>query len=215
MIRINLLATERRMEKAETAAAAKPGFSIPPAYLLLGLAGLVALGLSAGLWLWQAGRLRSLDSEIAKLQTREKELQAIKAQVDAFEAKKKTLTAKVDLIEKLRAEQSSPVHLLDEISKALPDFVWLTNMEQTGNAIKLTGESSSLTSIADFISNLQRTGWFPQVDLVSSDEQAAPSGGQSVVKFVLQANFVNPEVAAKAAAAAASAPPPAPAARKS
>jgi type IV pilus assembly protein PilN len=209
MIRINLLATERRVEKAAEAAARPAAAAISPAYVFLALGVLAGLGLSALGWLWQTRQLSALNTEIADLQAREKQLQAVKAQVDAFEAKKKMLIMKVELIERLKAEQSSPVHMLDEISKALPDFVWLTNLEQTGNSLKFTGESSSLTSIADFISNLQRSGWFPQVELVSSDEQAPAGGGtsQSIVKFVLQGNFVNPEVAAKAAASPSPAPP--------
>ena len=60
--------------------------------------------------------------------------------------------------------------MLDEISKALPDFVWLTSLDQTGAAVRFTGQSNGLTAVADFISALQRSGWFPTVDLVSSTE---------------------------------------------
>jgi hypothetical protein len=56
--------------------------------------------------------------------------------------------------------------------------------------------------VADFISALERSGWFPTVDLVSSTET------QNIVTFALQANFRNPEVAAKEAAAAARKPIP-------
>jgi Tfp pilus assembly protein PilN len=124
--------------------------------------------------------------------------------VDALEAKRATFQRKVDLIEKLKADQSGPVHLVDEISKSLPDFVWLTALEQTGDNVKLTGQGNGLTSVADFISALQRSGWFPAVDLVSSTED------QNIVTFALQATFKDPEVAAKEAAArqaAAAAPP--------
>ena len=96
--------------------------------------------------------------------------------------------------------------MLDEVSKALPDFVWLSGLDQTGAAIRFNGQSSGLTSVADFISALQRTGWFPQVDLVSSTE------ANNIVTYALMAQFKNPEVAAKEAAAAAAAAARAPAA---
>ena len=83
-----------------------------------------------------------------------------------------------------------------EISKALPDYVWLTNMEEARGNVKLQGQSNSLAAVADFISALQRSGWFPTVDLVSSQEQA------SVVNFVVSGTFKDPEVAAKEKAAA-------------
>jgi Tfp pilus assembly protein PilN len=82
-------------------------------------------------------------------------------------------------------------------------------MDETGGTVKFTGQSNGLTPVADFISALQRTGWFPTVDLVSSTE------ANNIVTFTLQAKFQSPEVAAKeaaaarAAAAAAPTPPPA------
>jgi len=68
--------------------------------------------------------------------------------------------------------------------------------------IKLSGQSNGYTSVADFISALQRSGYFPLVDLVSSAEN------NNIVTFTLQANFKSPEVAAKEAAAAARPPIP-------
>jgi Tfp pilus assembly protein PilN len=79
-------------------------------------------------------------------------------------------------------------------------------MDETRGAVRFSGQSNSLAAVADFISSLQTSGWFPTVELVSSKEQNA------LVTFVLQGNFVDPEVAAKqkaaAEAAAAAGPPP-------
>jgi type IV pilus assembly protein PilN len=221
MIRVNLLAADRptKKKKASGGGGGGGGTSSSPgsiqAFLLLALFTLGTIVLCAVLWWWQSRKLAELDRQIAQAQQRQRELQAIKAQVDALEKKRETFQRKVDLIERLKAEQSGPVHMLDEVSKALPDFVWLSGMEQTGDRIRFNGQSSGLTSVADFISALQRTGWFPQVDLVSTTEAS------NIITYGLQAQFKNPEVAAKEAAAAAaaaaraSAPgaPPAPAKR--
>jgi len=129
MIRVNLLAADRPTKKSKRAAAA-PG-SVQ-AYLFLGLFATGAIALCALGYLWQSAQLRKLDAEIAQAQQRQRELQAIKKQVDDLEAKRATFQRKVDLIERLKAEQSAPVHMLDEVSKALPDFVWLTTLESTG-----------------------------------------------------------------------------------
>ena len=89
---------------------------------------------------------------------RQKELQAIKAQVDAFQAKKESIQRQVNLIETLKANQRGPVQMLDRISKALPDFVWLVDLDQVGAIVKFKGESSSLSAVADFMSNLGNSG---------------------------------------------------------
>src|SRR4029453_18413448 len=192
MIRINLVAPEKP-EKARKKAAAGGGGGggIPSApgafqaYLLLTLFAGGAAFLCAAAWWFKDAQLKDLDRRIAADEKRQRDLQAIKVQVDAFQAKKVLLENKVNLIERLRAEQKSPVHMLDEISKALPDFVWLTNMDEIGGRVGFKGQSNSLTAVADFISALQRSGWFPTVDLMSSTEQ------QSIVTFDLSSQFKN------------------------
>jgi len=197
MIRINLLATERAVQKKAPAGAP----SARGAYILLFLFVGGALVLCGGAWWWESQVIERLNSDIGTAQKRQAQLQEIKRQVDVFEAKKKTLEAKVNLIERLKAEQSGPVHMLDEISKALPDFVWLTSMDQAGAGLKFSGQANSLSSVADFISALQKSGWFPQVDPISNAEN------ENIVTFALSATFKSPEVAAKEKAAAAAAPP--------
>jgi type IV pilus assembly protein PilN len=205
MIRINLLAAERPAAKKKAAGA--PGAF--QAYLMMGLFAGVTLLACASAWWYMTAQLKELDDKIAAGKKRQAELQAIKVQVDQFLLKKRILDAKVKLIEQLKAQQSGPVHMLDEISKAMPDFVWLTSLDQTGNTMRFTGESNGLTSVADLITNLQKSGWFKQVDLVSSQEQ------NNVVQFQLQAEFQPPPpppTADMPAATPASGKPAAPAA---
>lgn len=196
MIRINLLATERKTEKKKAAAA--PGAL--QLYLFLGLFIGGALAVCAIAWWVKEAQIKDLDAKIQVATQRQQALQVIKKQVEEFQAKERLLQAQKDLIDRLRLEQANGVHMLDEVSKALPDFVWLQNMDQAGAQVKFTGQSNSLAAVADFISNLQKTGWFPRVELDSSTEQ------NSVVSFQLTSTFENPEVVAAKAKAAAAAP---------
>jgi type IV pilus assembly protein PilN len=200
MIRINLLAAERPTQKKKAAASGAPGAL--GAYLLLGLFAGGALALCCGLWLWESAKIRDLDDKIKTQEAEKVRLQAIKKQVDELQAKEDTLKLKVKLIEDLKAAQSGPVHMLDEISKALPDFVWLTTMDQAGPSVKFGGQSNSLTSVAEFMSRLQETKWFTTIDLMSSTED------RNLVTFNLQATFKNLDAEKAAAARAAAAPAP-------
>ena len=206
MIRINLLATDRPTKKKRGGGGGGGGAPSAPgamqAYLLMGIFLGGALLVCLGLYFYVSGQIRELDTKIAAAQERQRQLQEIKRQVDALELKRATFQRKVDLIERLKAEQSGPVHMLDEVSKALPDFVWLTNLDQGGTSVKFAGQSNGLTAVADFISALERSGWFPNVDLASSTEN------QNVITFALASTFQNPEVAKKAAEAAARRPIP-------
>jgi len=201
MIRINLLAADRPTKKKKVAAA--PG--AVQAYLLLTVLAGGAVLVCLALYLYMSGQIRELDSKIVAAEQRQRELQEIKKQVDALEQKRATFQRKVDLIYKLQAEQQGPVHMLDELSKALPDFVWLGALDQAGNQIRISGQSNSLTSVADYITALQSAGdqcgkanpldrsmcWFPEVNLVSSTE------ANNLNTFALQVTFSNPEAIIK------------------
>jgi type IV pilus assembly protein PilN len=207
MIRINLV-QERKVKSGGGTTKTKAAPGALQAYLLLGLfAGGAALLCAAG-WFIKSGQIRDLDTKIAADEKRKRDLQAIKVQVDAFQAKMALLDNKVNLIKKLKAEQKGPVHMLDEISKALPDLVWLTNLDETGGNVKFTGESNGLTAVAAFIEALQRSGWFPSTELISAKET------NNIYTFDLASVFKDPEVAAlekekaaQASAQAAAAPP--------
>jgi type IV pilus assembly protein PilN len=193
MIRVNLMQSGRPTSQKAAKAPSAPGTVQIYLFLFIFVGG--ALAACALAWFVVSGQIAELDRQIVQKRDRLTKLQTIKKQVDEFQAKKKELEDKVNLIERLRAEQSGPVHLLDEVSKALPDFVWLTAMEQNGGAITFRGSTTGLTSVADFISNLQRSGWFPSVELRSSTEQ------NNLVTFEVAANFLDPSVAARQAAA--------------
>ncbi|MBI3932633.1 MAG: PilN domain-containing protein [Acidobacteria bacterium] len=222
MIRINLLAADRPTGQKKKAAAGAPGAL--QAYLFLGLFGGGALVACGALWWFKSARIGELDTQIGAAKKRQSELQAIKAKVDEYEAQKRQLDAKIALIERLQAEQSGPVHMLDEISQAVPDFVWLTSLDQTGSGIRIKGESNGLTSVADFITNLLHAGhsscaepappdrpsdrsrcYFAKVELASSAEQ------NNVFQFELSANYTNVHGKLKQAATPGAPGPAAPA----
>jgi type IV pilus assembly protein PilN len=232
MIRINLLESERAASSKPKAAAAGAapgggGAGIGP-YIPL-LAGLLVSGLGSGyLFMTLSAEINDLNSRITVAKAEVAKLQIEKQKKDELERKRKSFQDQVNLIERLKAEQGGPVRMLDEIQKALPDFVWLTKMDQAGAVLKITGEASNNNAIADFLAALQKAGdgcdpnnpnnpdgklrcWFPEANLDGYRE--AQVGSTPVVQFNFTATFRNPEVAMKEAAAAAQ-PKPAPAAKK-
>ncbi|HQZ17083.1 MAG TPA: PilN domain-containing protein [Vicinamibacteria bacterium] len=230
MIRINLLESERAASSKPKAAAAGSatgggGSGVGP-YVPL-LAGVVVAGLGCGYFFMSlTAEINDTNARIVTAKAEVAKLQLEKAKKDELERKRKSFQDQVNLIERLKAEQGGPVRMLDEIQKALPDFVWLTKMDQTGAVLKITGEASNNNAIADFLSNLQRAGdgcdsgspegklrcWFPEANLDGYRESLI--GTTPVVQFNFTTTFRNPEVAAKDAAAAAQPKPATPAAKK-
>jgi type IV pilus assembly protein PilN len=125
MIRINLLATERRAAKA----AASPGMQAGQKMMVIGSLVLVITIALLGWRYWALGQEQAQVAREIDAATREEaRLQEILKQVQEFENRRKLLEARVMLIDELRKGQAAPVHMIDQISKALPDMTWLTGM---------------------------------------------------------------------------------------
>jgi Tfp pilus assembly protein PilN len=103
-----------------------------------------------------------------------------------------------------------PVHLIDEVSKSVPDRLWLITMSQQADAFTMEGQTTSLTSLSDFVSNLEASGWFKQpVEIVDTTVQPNTQTGD-LVRFTIRATFNNQDLAPKPPVAPR--PPAAPAA---
>jgi type IV pilus assembly protein PilN len=188
MIRINLLAVERERTKTRVVIIPAAQRATIGATLIL-----VATVLGVGWWFWSL-RQRSigLDEDIARAEIQTQQLRSVLSQVQKFEARKAQLQQRVSLIEQLRSGQSAPVHVLDEISKSLPDRLWLTDVTQTNNDFAIAGTTTSMTAVSDFIANLEATKYFKRpVEIVDSQVQSDAKAGD-LVKFAVKATFQDP-----------------------
>lgn len=191
MIRINLLAVER--------GASKRGALIPAAHRVTIAASLILLAtaLCVGWWFWSLRQAwQRIDEDLARADTEIQQLRSVLAQVQQFESRKAQLQQRVTLIEQLRRGQAGPVHIVDEISRALPDRLWLTEMAQKGDVITITGMSTSMTGLSDFVAGLEASAWFKKpVDIIDSQMTTDPKTGD-LVKFSVKATFDNPDAPA-------------------
>jgi type IV pilus assembly protein PilN len=192
MIRINLLQVERTSGKAaKSRSSVNFGAALKQVQLLCVLIVIGAAGYCGySFWsLYQQGQ--RLEMELAQAKEEEQKLQAVLRQFEAFEARKKQLEQRVKLIEDLRRDQGKAVHLLDKVSTSVPDRLWLTDMKQTGDSIQMDGQTSTLTALADFIGNLENTGYFKRpVEIISSNEEKI--NAMELIKFQMKAEFLMP-----------------------
>jgi type IV pilus assembly protein PilN len=206
MIRINLLAVERERTKRRAL--------IPPAHRVAIAASLILVGtaLLIGWWFWSLRQESArVDDEIAKAEIEMQQLRSVLLQVRQFETSKAALQQRVSLIEQLRRGQSGPVHVVDEISKALPEYTWLTEITQRGDEFTIVGMTTSLTGVSDYIANLSTSAWFrPPIELVDSQIDGSQKASEPIIRFSIKARFQNPEV--PAAPVGGRGAPPAPAA---
>ena len=187
MIRINLIAVER--------ARARKRILIPAAIRVTAGATIILLGTAAliGWWFWSL-RQESIrvDEDLVRAESETRQIRSVLEQVRKFESQRALLQQRVTLIEQLRKGQYAPVHLLDEISKSLPDRLWLSELKQTGGDFAISGVTDSLTAVSDFVANLESTKWFKKpVEIIDSQVTPDPKAGD-LIKFQVKAQFVDP-----------------------
>lgn len=199
MIRINLLAVERERTRRRALIPAAHRVTVGASLILL------ATALFIGWWFWSLRRASVVvDDDIRRAESEMLQLRSVMAQVRQFEASKAALQQRVTLIEQLRRGQSGPVHVIDELSKALPEFLWLTELTQKGDEFTISGMTTSLTGVSDFIANLGVSAWFkPPIELVDSQIDTAQKASEPIIKFSIKARFNNPEAPAPPPAAPA------------
>ena len=189
MIRINLLATERRA--TGKAAASSPGIQAGQKMMVIGSLVLVLAVVAVGWRYWAINQEKAqIAREIETQKREEARLQEILKQVQEFENRRKVLEARLALIDELRKGQTAPVHMIDQISKALPDMTWLTGMQQTGYTMQIQGTCLSLTSLSDFIGNLEASRYFIRpVEIVESAVTAGDAKSPDLIQFTIRGTF--------------------------
>lgn len=185
MIRINLL-VERRAVKAVS-----KGFQAGQKITVIGSLLLVLTVGGLGWRYWALGQQEAeVAREVAAAQREEQRLAEILKQVLEFEARKKQLEQRVALIDELRKGQNAPVHMIDQISRALPEMTWLTSLTQKDYTLTLQGRCLSLTSLSDFIGNLEASRYFARpVEII--DSTVLPGDGKTpdLIQFTIRGTF--------------------------
>jgi type IV pilus assembly protein PilN len=186
VIKINLLAVDR--ERAKRKAKFQIGQKITVACSLI----LVAAALGVGWWFWYLQRASTdLDEQIAAAQRETQRLQNIISQVQQFEARRAQLQQRVTLIEQLRKGQTGPVHLLDQVSRALPDSMWLTDLRNAGADVSIDGRCTSLNSLSDFVSGLESSKLFAgAVEIVDSRVELASATAPELIRFSVKGKLL-------------------------
>jgi type IV pilus assembly protein PilN len=163
MIKINLLSEGKRpaaVRKARVPGALKlEGKDLGPWMILVG----VLIGIAGVFVAWKIAdnRLMEKGNEVAAAQREVDALASVIKEVDDYKAKKGELERKIGIINDLKANQQGPVRLMDSVSRALPELLWLDKMTMTATSIEIEGRAFNTNAVANFIENLDKV---PEID---------------------------------------------------
>jgi Tfp pilus assembly protein PilN len=226
LIEINLLpAGEKKRRPAGRSGAARRGPALPkfagdPYMLGLGLLG-AAIFLWLGFSWWRVNTAQAAVESRIETETRDSTRFASTIQlVEAMESRQDTIESKIEVIRGVDERRYIWPHLLDEISRAIPPYTWLTKLaaveteesaapaqpktaadsaavkaaaeaKPEGPAFNLEGNTGSTQALTRFMKSLEASPFIRDVTLVTSEQTT--TAGRTYQKFTLEARYETPD----------------------
>src|ERR1700685_39486 len=171
MIKINLLETAKGKNKRGGGA----GPTMPTMEMgdmgspkLKVLLVLVAVALFNGSYYMRLDhQAKAIALQISAAEQKNRELADVKARYLERQVQADNYKRRVDVIDGLRKGQSGPVNLLGMLGETVnnTEAVWLSKMDDTGASVNLEGTALSTDAVANLMGNLQKTGFFKNVEI--------------------------------------------------
>jgi Tfp pilus assembly protein PilN len=209
MIRINLLG-QSRPKAAKQAVPLEATVQILFACVAIGLA-VVILGIS---YYQQKRQLDETQRRIQALQNEKASLQQVKTDVDKFESEKSVLQQRIDVIETLQKNRSGAQDMMQMVANTVVrvDSLWLTSLDRKGDSLVMDGEAGSINDVANFITELKKSGYFQQVEIKNAKENDLLPGVETY-GFEMTVSVAPPATGQPSTQATSTAQPPQPAAK--
>ena len=178
MIKINLLENSKGKNKRGGSGPSMPSMEMGDmgspklkVLVVLVLAGLFNLGY----WYRLDRQSKAITAQMKVAELKNRELADVKARYLERQTQADNYKRRVDVIDGLRSGQAGPVNLLAMLGETVnnTEAVWLSKMDDTGPSVNLEGTALSTDAVANLIANLQKTGYFRNVEIKETfqDEQ--------------------------------------------
>jgi Tfp pilus assembly protein PilN len=132
------------------------------------LAVLVICGLfNLGYWYRLDHQAKAIAVKMKVAEQKNRELADVKARFIERQTQANNYKRRVDVIDGLRQNQTGPVNLLAMLGETVnnTEAVWLSKMDDQGPNVNLEGTALSADAVANLIANLQKTGFFKNVEI--------------------------------------------------
>ncbi len=189
MIKINLLRPQKKEvirpgEEIEEVIRPEVRKEAKNYFVYIILIAIIAIG---GMFYFQNRAINHEKKLLERAREEKRKLAHIVKDLEELQKKKLLVERRIELINNLRAKQEAPVIMMDELSKNLPDWVWLTSLKFKSNRIEIKGRALSNNLIADYITNLNRSPYFTNVNLIDSTQKRIK--GEVILEFTLTSEF--------------------------
>ena len=204
MIEINLLpgSTKKRGGKPKLARRSSAGGGARPkmpefdrtkAAVIAGW--VIGLGLVAWLHLGMTSRLDTLRTDHEAAVRDSTRFAMLRAQADSLVARENEISQKLQVIQEIDSGRYIWPHILDEVSRALPPYIWINTLSETSGtdglpSVTIDGRAGNYFALGRYIEDLEASPFLRQVRLASSSQVQVE--GRTVLTFAVQASYEEP-----------------------
>lgn len=149
-------------------------------------------GVVLALWLTQRAEARGLEQRLEEATADSARLADLRAISDSLTERRQRIRERIALIERLDRNRFVWPHLMDEISRAVPSFAWLTSLKQLTPVpdveVQIQGMAANPLTITEFVRNLEASPYISDVRILSSQQEEIEEG-LAVQVFTLVATY--------------------------
>jgi Tfp pilus assembly protein PilN len=118
-----------------------------------------------------------------------------RAQGDSLAAQQAVVAQKLEVIQQIDAARYIWPHILDEVSRAVPAYVWLLNMTNAAQGVdlpnvRIEGMAGTTFALTQFMENLEMSPFLQSVRLISSVQGQVEN--RAVHTFMVEVGFREP-----------------------
>lgn len=173
MIRINLLGSPKPKSSKKSTTVSVPTIDTGNLFapiLKIAVVLVIAGVFNTGYWYRLEREKKVIDAQMRQAEQKNRELADIKAKYVERQKQADAYKRRVDVIDELRKQQTGPVNLLAMIGDTVnsTEAVWLTSLQDQGANVAINGMALSNDAVANLISNLQKTGYFHNIEIHES-----------------------------------------------
>jgi Tfp pilus assembly protein PilN len=171
MIRINLLGNPKPKSRRGGATVSAPSMeigSVGTPLVKVFVAVVIMATVNGYLWYSYDKQAQDISTKMRAAEQKNRELSDVKAKYLERQKQADSYKRRVDVIDQLRASQSGyPMNLLNTIGDTVnnTEAVWLITMKDQGPNVAIDGTALSTDAVANLIANLQKTGYFTNIEI--------------------------------------------------
>lgn len=207
MIEINLLPGAKKKRGGKGAGFTMPDFkamagAIKDPWLIASVSvWVVVIAAIAIFWLPRKNAVNALEPRLANVQREARRLQQVRITQAQAQAKRDTLLTQINIIRTIDRERYIWPHIMDAVTKALPPYTWLDEMnsqpvteDSTGGqlvALQLTGKSADIQAVTRFVRNLEESPFLESATQVST--AVVNEQGRDVYTYIITVRYQQPD----------------------